>query len=95
VGEFDRSERLQEIVGRSQSACLVVEHDFGLAQLSTVLGKTRRVLLDTYAAEGHPWAALVAFDAVVVARLKGFSAVCRRREWSVPAAAKRRRGSGL
>jgi len=65
--EFLSSARLRGLVSRSGVACVNVGHDFGYAGL----GACRRACVPC----GHPWAALVCFDAVLTALLLGFDAV--------------------
>ncbi|CAK0885866.1 unnamed protein product [Prorocentrum cordatum] len=73
VGEFSGSPRLQGIVEASGSTCLVMEHDFGLDQVAEV--RARRQLGRGFKVQGNPWAALVAFDSVIVATALGFDTV--------------------
>ena len=67
--EFEGSWRLQEIVQRSGSPALVMTHDFQNESLAK-LRRSHRLHPC-----GHPWAALVGFDAVLVALLYGFDYV--------------------
>ena len=64
--EFQGSWRLQTVVQRSGSPVLVMAHDFQTEALAK-LRRSRRLQPC-----GHPWAALVGFDAVLVAILSGF-----------------------
>ena len=69
--EFDQSRRLKAVVGRSGSPALVMAHDFQYKALSR-LRISRRGRLHSC---GHPWAALVGFDAVLAAILEGYDYV--------------------
>ncbi|CAE7585331.1 murL [Symbiodinium natans] len=64
--EFQESWRLQAVVQRSGSSALVMSHDFQNEALLK-LRKSKKLRPC-----GHPWAALVGFDAVLVAILHGF-----------------------
>ncbi|CAE7795844.1 murL [Symbiodinium sp. CCMP2592] len=65
--EFQGSWRLQTVVERSGSPVLVMAHDFQTEALAKLRRSKRRLQPC-----GHPWAALVGFDAVLVAILAGF-----------------------
>eukprot|EP00435_Cladocopium_sp_Y103_P016365 s836_g4.t1 len=77
-GEFRGSRRLQGIVERSQLPCHVVEHDFGVKAMS--MDRSRR-----FVSAGHPWAALVAFDAALCAAMLNFQYVAVGNEASADA----------
>ena len=72
-GEFANSRRLQALVAKSQLHCRVVEHDFG------------RRPAGGFVASGHPWAALVAFDAALCAAMLQFQYVAVGNEASADA----------
>ena len=78
--EYAQSQRLHRIVEETASSCLVIKHDFselyenpdssvpeGLRCQRSDLGKTKTGKMRTYLKPcGHPWAALVYFDALLV-----------------------------
>ena len=66
--ELEGSPRLQGIVAASGSPCLVVSHVFDYGDLA-------RCGFGTMEAAGHPWAALVCFDSLVVALILGFDSI--------------------